>query len=142
MQHARRSRPASLAASSTALPKPPASAPSSTVTTNGQVLERLQDRVGSSGLTKRALTTPTSKPFFAQDRGGLAGKLGSSVPQRQDHAVVAPVEDLGLAQLDRRPRSSSTVFGWPWGSGSTTGRRGTEAKSSIGASDRARRRGP
>ena len=78
------SSPAAFAASSTADPNPPSSVPSSTVTTNGSdsTARRIVSR--SSGLTNRALITPTLIPSARSSRAA-ATQLDSSVPNATRH---------------------------------------------------------
>ena len=100
--------PASLAASSTAEPKPPIRQPSSTVRTNAASSRALQTVARSSGLMNRALTTPTRRPWSSRSCSAARTQAPSMRAAGQDHAVGLPLEDLGLAQLDGLGSRSTT----------------------------------
>ena len=93
----------------------------------------------SSGLTKRALMTPTSSPS-SRKRSRRFEACGQQRAAADDHAVVAPREHFALAELDRRALAGERSQRSPSDSGSRTGRRAA-ARSRASAAGRARRRG-
>ena len=128
------SSPASLAASNTALPKPPIRQPSSTVTTKG--CSRTAWRIArvSSGLTKRALITASSTPSSARFSAAATHSLNKRAESDQ-HAVGAGPDQFRFAQLDGGRFTGQRSRGAPgprrpWDSESPWGGRGPRPRGS------------
>ncbi len=94
--------PASAAASNTALPKPPASAASSTVSTNGLVSRALEHRLGIERFDEPHVDHADVQSLFLQARGGFQA-IREQRAARQNHAVATPIEHFGPGQFHRRP---------------------------------------
>ena len=111
--------PASLAASSTALPKPPGNMPSSTVTTNGALAEGPEDRLAIQGLDEAGVDYGHLDAFAGQHAPPRAIAACSSAPQRQWRRPV-PSEALRPCRAPGAPA------------------RGRSARPGLGIADRRR----
>ena len=77
------------------------SAPSSTVTTNGEFSTARRIVSVSSGLMNRALITPTSSPS-SRSCGGRFQAIAQQRAAGDQHSITAPVDHFRAAQFQRR----------------------------------------
>ena len=129
------SRPASDAASSTADPKPPISAASSTVTTKASLANRPENRLGIQRLQEPRVHHADLEPFVAQAARAAAMHAGSSAPQ-QTIVPSSPHERTSLFPNSSGARVPETVSAFAFGYRIAQGPSCRSASSSIfGKSD-------
>ena len=113
------------------VPKPPISAASSTVTTKPHSRTARRIVSASSGLTKRALMTPTSRALRRASWSAASTHVGKQRAAADDHAVVAPARALRSCRVRRARVRRRSFRRSPWDSESRTGPSCRSARSSI-----------